>query len=149
MVGGWRTYAALTSAAERTLARPGSEEVVDVVTHRVTSKQQPYVDLFVDGVHVGTVHLELTAVFTVHALVALVMQGYLRGVRGGICDLDVTLSAEGITVASRHDQLDLRMARHFRRPIPLLGVSPTDAPQPAKPSAMSAQNAGQIPASPS
>ncbi|MGH3974629.1 MAG: hypothetical protein ACRDS9_15065, partial [Pseudonocardiaceae bacterium] len=54
LLSGWRKYTDLTKAAERTLASPGSEEVVVLATHRVVSTHHPSVDLIVDGAKVYT-----------------------------------------------------------------------------------------------
>jgi len=41
MGAGWRRYEALTSAARRTLATPGAEEIVELADHRFTSSHRP------------------------------------------------------------------------------------------------------------
>jgi len=61
-VAGWRRHAALTAAADRTRVNPGSWEVVDLATHRITSVHRPYVELLLNDVHVATVRFELRVV---------------------------------------------------------------------------------------
>jgi hypothetical protein len=54
LMSGWHKYTELTKAAKRTLAAPGSEEVVFLATHRIVSTHRPSVDLLVDGAKVHT-----------------------------------------------------------------------------------------------
>jgi hypothetical protein len=124
-VAGWRKHAALTAAAERTLANPGSSEVVDLASHRITSVYRPYVELLVDDVHVATVRFELRVQFVVKALVATVRQGRLDALGFGACDVTATLAAEGLRLAEQRARLDLSLLI----PVPLpLGRRDGDAP---------------------
>lgn len=54
VISGWCKYTDLTKAAQRTLASPGSEEVVALATHRIVSTHHPSVDLVVDEAKVHT-----------------------------------------------------------------------------------------------
>jgi hypothetical protein len=107
LVTGWRKYVDLTSAARRTLATPGSTELVQMVTHQVSASQQPYVAILVDGHQVATVRLGLSVTFDVSALLARVRAGRLVGVRTGNCDVTATLAIDDIEVASKQAHLDL------------------------------------------
>lgn len=106
LVEGWRRYSALTEAARRTLAEPGSEEVLDLVTHRFTTTYSPCVDVFVDGHLVHTVELSLGLVLDVSGLVAVVRGGALVALRGGGCTATATLLVDEVQVARRTATLD-------------------------------------------
>jgi hypothetical protein len=67
LVAGWREHHDLTAAAQRTLAGPGSTELVSLATHRVSTEQQPYVTVLIDGHRVATVQLGLSLAFGVTA----------------------------------------------------------------------------------
>jgi len=107
LVGGWRKHAALVAAARRTLAAPGGEEVVDLVSHRIRSVHRPDVAVLLDGVRVAKIDFELTVVFEIQALAAVVRAGRLVALRGGCCDLGATLAAERILLVQQHRQFDL------------------------------------------
>jgi hypothetical protein len=107
LVAGWREYRDLTSAARRTLAAPGSSELVQLATHRVSVSQRPYVALLVDGRQVATVQLGLSVVFDVSAVLLGVRAGLLVGVHTGSCDVSATLTIDDIDVASKQAHLDL------------------------------------------
>jgi hypothetical protein len=70
LVSGWQKHREVTAAARRTLAAPGSIELVDLVTHQITATQRPAVNLLVDDHHVATVELGVSVVFNISALVA-------------------------------------------------------------------------------
>ena len=120
LVAGWREYQDLTSAARRTLAAPGSTELVQLATHRVSVSQQPYVALLIDGHQVATVQLGLSVTFDVSAMLARVRAGKLAGVRAGSCDITATLAINDIDVASKQAHLDLPGEMALRHELRLL-----------------------------
>jgi hypothetical protein len=107
MVAGWRKQGQLAAAAERTAANPGTSELVELATHRVSSVHHPYVELLINDVRVTTVNFELDLEFEVKALVATVRDGDLVSLHSGDCDLSATLAAEGVQLARRRAHLEL------------------------------------------
>ncbi len=136
-VAGWRKHAALTAAADRTKASPGSSEVVDLATHRITSVHRPYVELLVNDVHVATVRFELRVEFLVRALAATVRDGHVAALGVGACDVTATLAAEGVQLVKQQARLDmsllipmpLSLHRHDGKPLPD-GATLPSAPSP-------------------
>ncbi|MFF3940097.1 hypothetical protein [Streptomyces phaeofaciens] len=118
--GGWRKHAALTAAARRTRDTPGSEEVLALATHEITSSHRPYVDVFVDGAKIGTLDVELDLFFRVAGLIAVVRDAHMVAVRGGECALEGCLTVQRIVLAQRQGQLDLPGVWHLHAPLPLL-----------------------------
>lgn len=108
-VAGWRKHAALTAAADRTRANPGSSEVVDLATHRITSVHRPYVELLLNDVHVATVRFELRVEFLVRALVATVRDGHVVSLGFGACDVTATLAAEDMQLVEQRARLDVSL----------------------------------------
>lgn len=106
LIGGWRRYAALTDAARRTAAAPGSHEVVRLATHRVASTYRPRVDLLVDGVTVHDFVFELSVVFDVTGLAAVVRDGQLCTLLGGECLVSATLELQGARLAERQQRIE-------------------------------------------
>ncbi|MFI8826603.1 hypothetical protein [Streptomyces sp. NPDC053431] len=134
--GGWRGHSALKAAARRTRDLPGSEEVVALARHRITSTHRPTVDLYVDGAKLGTVAVELNLVLWVSGLVCVVRDACLTGVRSGDCAVDVSLAVQGATVAERKGgRLDLPGALAPRGPVPLLRDEPRPQETPTVPGA--------------
>jgi hypothetical protein len=132
VVAGWRKQGQLAAAAERTAANPGTSEVVELATHRISSVHHPYVELLVNDVRVTTVNFELDLEFEVKALVATVQDGHLVSLHSGDCDLSVTLTAEGVRLASRRRHFDLPLV--VRWPLLLhLGGGTDPLPYGAKP----------------
>jgi hypothetical protein len=107
LVAGWRKYQDLTAAARRTLDVPGSVELVQLATHRITAEQQPYVTVLVDDRRVATVSLELSVVLDVSALLADISAGRLAALQSGHCDITATLGIEGAEVVTRQAHLEL------------------------------------------
>ncbi|HEX8132342.1 MAG TPA: hypothetical protein VF880_02770, partial [Actinomycetes bacterium] len=132
VVAGWRKQGKLAAAAERTAANPGTSEVVELATHRVSSVHHPYVELLVNNVRVTSVNFELDLEFEVKALVATVRDGHLVSLHSGDCDLAATLTAEGIRLASKRRHFDLPLV--VRWPLLLhLGGGTDPLPYGAKP----------------
>jgi len=107
LVAAWRKHQDLTAAARRTLAAPGSTELVDLAGHRVTATQEPYISILLDGHRVATIRFELTLVFDVSALLAEIHAGRLAALHSGRCGITGALAVQGIEVVSRQAHLDL------------------------------------------
>jgi hypothetical protein len=107
LIAGWKTYHDLTSAARRTLAQPGSRELVSLVTHRVTAEQEPSVKVLVNGHPVVTVQLKFSVDFDVSALLAEITGGQLVAIHTGRCDITATLAVDDIDVATGQTRLEL------------------------------------------
>ena len=132
VVAGWRKQGQLAAAAERTAANPGTSELVELATHRVSSVHHPYVELLVNDVRVTTVNFELDLQFEIKALVATVRDGHLVSLHSGDCDLSATLTAEDIRLVSRRKQFSLPVL--VRWPLLLrLGGGTDPLPYGAKP----------------
>ena len=106
MVEGWRKQGALAAAARQTAARPGSSEVVELASQRITSQHRPFVDLVVDDDLMATLNFQLDVEFLVRALVATVGGGHVVALEVGGCELAVTLAAEGIQLVNRRARFD-------------------------------------------
>jgi hypothetical protein len=128
--GGWSRHAALTAAARRTRSAPGSEEVVALATHSITSRHRPFVEVFVDGTRIGTLEVELTLLYQIVGLVAVVRDACLDRVRSGECTIDGTLAVQRIVLAEQQGRLDLPGTMRLRSPIPLLRDQPPPPPPP-------------------
>jgi hypothetical protein len=107
VAAGWRQHEDLTGAARRTLAAPGSTELVELASHRITAHQDPYVTVLVDGHQVGTVRFRITLGFSVSALLAEIRRGLLAAVRSGRCEVTGALAIQDITVVTRQEHFDL------------------------------------------
>lgn len=120
LAAGWRKHTALREAARRTLADPGSIELVDLATHRIRSAHQPTVDVLVDERKVATVEFSLELSFLLQGLVAGVRDGRLMALHSGDCEAVGVLSVEGIELARRQRELDLELALDLDAGVPLL-----------------------------
>ena len=129
LVLGWRRCTALLEAARRTLASPGSTEIVELVTHRVTSDFRPSIDLMVDGIRVNTFELHLALVFDLTGVSAVVRGGELVGVRGGDCLVTATLTLEGARLAEVRRPVDVAVVLPLRPPVRLAGQGARSVPR--------------------
>jgi hypothetical protein len=120
IVSGWRKYDALVEAARRTAADPSTEEVVELATHRITSVHRPTIDLLLDGVRIGTLHVEATFDCILEGVVATVSRGRLVGLRYGRCNATALVSADEVEIARREGVLDLHMEASLGAGIPLV-----------------------------
>jgi hypothetical protein len=122
LVRGWREHRDIVSAARRTLAAPGSTEVLSVSTHEVTLEQRPSIGVLVDGQQVATLELGLSIVFDVDALVLGISGGRLVAVHSGNCDITATLAVQGTDLFVRNAHLELPGVISLRRGIRLLPI---------------------------
>jgi hypothetical protein len=106
VVDGWREHHDLTAAARRTLARPGTTELVQLATHTITATRQPHIDVYVNNNVVATVELEVTVVFEISALIAGVDGGKLTALHSGRCLVTGTLAIQGTEVLTRQARIE-------------------------------------------
>jgi len=107
VAAGWKKQDALVAAAKRTAADPSAEEVVELATHRITSVHRPTIDLLLDGVRIGTLHVEATFDCVLDGVVGTVARGRLIALRYGRCTATATVTAEGVEIARRDGVVDL------------------------------------------
>jgi hypothetical protein len=107
LVSAWKTHQDLTSAARRTMAVPGSTELVTLAEHQITSAMHPYVTVSVDGRHVATIQIDLSLLFDVKALMAGIRDGRMVALHSGHCDVTATLAIDQSDVISRQARLQL------------------------------------------
>ena len=120
LIAGWRKYTALTQAARRTLAMPGCEEIVDIVTHRISVASHPNVEVLLNEVRVTTVNFDLALEFEVKALTAVIRSGQIVALDSGRCEITARVAIEGLTVASRSAEFDLHLLIRLGNGIPLI-----------------------------
>jgi hypothetical protein len=121
LVRGWREHQDIVSAARRTLAAPGSTELVSMSEHEVTLDQRPSVRVLVNGQRVATVQLTLSVVFAIKALLLSVSDGRIAAVRSGSCDITVSLAVQDAELITRRKHLELpgvMSSRHGFRLLP-------------------------------
>jgi len=121
LLEGWRKFADLHTAAQRTRAALGSSEVLDLASHSITSTHQPRVELRLDDVPLATVAFDLSLTFAVKAAVATVRDGRLVSLHSGVCDVEGTLGVGDKPLASRSGQFQLPLMVHLGSGLPLLG----------------------------
>ena len=122
LAAGWRKHHDLTAAAQRTLAAPGSVELVDIAGYQITTTQHPSVKVLVDDAEVATIQLGLSFVFRVTAMGAKISAGRLVALHSGRCDLTVTLAVQGTAVLTKQAQLMLPGVIPLGRGIRLLAA---------------------------
>ena len=107
LVAGWREHRDIYSAARRTLATPGSKELVGLAPHRISTVQQPAVSILLDGHRVHTLQLGLSIIFEVTGLVAGVSRGRLAGLHAGRGEVGVALTVHKIEILAKRAHLEL------------------------------------------
>lgn len=133
LVSGWSKYTELARAAKRTLADPGSEEVVVLAAHKVSSTHHPSVDLLVDSVKVYSFVFDLTVEFDLTGVVVVVRRGKLVALRGGKCVITAALTCKGIPLVPQQKRsVDLAIVVPLRRAIPLVREVVTPQPHHAQ-----------------
>lgn len=121
---GWRRMEDLVEAAKRSLATPGSSEVVDLATHSVSSKHSPKVEMLVNDVVIAKVELELSLELVLKSVVATIRGGRLVEVHSGDCDITGKLSAEGRQLAKREAHYEVPALLRLGAGIALVTADP-------------------------
>jgi len=137
LVSSWQKYSALVESARRTLAAPGSEELVELVTHRVSSTYCPHVDLTVERTLIHSFEFELELVFDLIGVEAVVREGALAALHAGECAVTATLALDGARLAKKRHLVNLDLMVRLDPPRALISDSaeaPIAAPVSTQPS---------------
>jgi hypothetical protein len=121
---GWRRMDELTEAARRSVATPGSSEVVDLAKHSVSSKHSPQVELLVNDAVIANVEFELSLELVLKSVVATVRGGRLVEVHSGDCEITGKLSAGGRELAKRKAHYEVPSLLRLGDGIPLVAAEP-------------------------
>jgi hypothetical protein len=122
LVRGWREHRDIVSAARRTLAAPGSTEVISMSSHEIRLDERPSISVLVDGQRVATLQLGLSIVFDLNALLLGISGGRLITVHSGRCEITGTLAVQGTDLLVRRAHLELPGVVSLRRGIRLLPI---------------------------
>ncbi len=123
LVAGWREHRDIYSAARRTLATPGSKELVGLAPHRISTVQQPAVSILLDGHRVHTLQLGLSIIFEVTGLVAGISVGRLAGIHAGRGEVGVALTIHELEVLTKRSHLELPGVKVLKSGFRLLPAS--------------------------
>ena len=100
-VHGWQQHRRVQEAIERTRTDPAGREVVELLRHKIRSKQQPTIDVDVDGVAMPILELEVEVELEVASAELVIERGAVSAVRTGPTRGKATLSASGVTLAQQ------------------------------------------------
>ena len=105
---GWQHHRLVEEAVERTAEVPGSVEVVELLSHQITSSHHPTLEVTVDGVTVKVIELAVDIVLDVDNVGLTIAGGRVTGWTPGRVEGRATMTASGITIAeSEHTLVDL------------------------------------------
>ena len=135
LVHGWREHRDIVSTARRTLAAPGSTELLSLATHEVTMDKRPSINVLVDGHKVATLELGLSIVFDINGVLLGIGGGRLTAVHSGRCEITGTLAVQGTDLLVKRGRLALPGVFSLRRGIRLLPVGeyPVEGDGPSAP----------------
>ena len=135
LVHGWREHRDIVSTARRTLAAPGSTELLSLATHEVTMDKRPSINVLVDGHKVATLELGLSIVFDINGVLLGIGGGRLTAVHSGRCEITGTLAVQGTDLLVKRARLALPGVFSLRRGIRLLPVGeyPVEGDGPSAP----------------
>lgn len=127
LLGGWRLQQRVRQAAEATLAAAGSEELVQLGPHRITSIHEPTIDLHIDSALVHTFHVKLEIVIDIDTAVLVIRGGCLTDLRCGDVKIACTLTLDKAKLLHKERCLEQLPLLHFDTGSTLL-TSPTEPP---------------------
>jgi hypothetical protein len=118
ILGGWRSYAAVTQAMWRSRNQPGVELIVALRSHTISAERQHDLDIEVDSMRVMTLSTRLAMQIGVNGAVAVVRDGKLIAIRSGQAEADGKVKLEGLQIAHtrRAFPLTAHLAVHSLRP---------------------------------
>jgi hypothetical protein len=134
LLSGLGTARALVKAAEDTDTAPGDEVVVHLAgPYSITSKQQPYVEMLVDGESVGRVTFELTVSLELGDTSVVVEGGALTAVESNVAALTISFTLEGWAMPLVTRRLSVPVKLTLRPPVSIPTGPSIPVPRPPEP----------------
>jgi hypothetical protein len=124
ITAGWRKHQELAAAAEATAAAPERTLFVSLAEHRITSTHTWTLDIVLSLAEVAdkvvmSIDFALTVTADVEAILLVVRDGHLIGIRGADCDIRVTLTARNRPIIDQHAHIHLGAGLTFEPGIAL------------------------------
>jgi hypothetical protein len=116
----WRTRSALLKAAHETLDTPGKVSRVTLKTFAMPWEHGMDLDVRVNGKHIATVVVGARVELEVTALIAIVQNGRLTAVEGGMYKVTASGTVQSHALMSRSKTLDLRYELPLGDGVPLI-----------------------------
>jgi hypothetical protein len=113
VLGGWRSYGAVTQAMRSSRNQPGVERIVALRNHTISAQRQHDLDIEVDSVRVMTLSTRLTMHVGMNGAVAVVKDGRVLAIRSGQAEADGTVTLEGVQIA--HARRTFALTAHSLR----------------------------------
>jgi hypothetical protein len=130
-VGAWQKHRRVRAACEQTRRRPRSRQIVRLMAHTVTARQEPTVELTISGTTHRLLVLVLEVKIQVSGVHVVVERGHIAAVRPGTASASATLSAAKVRLAHGSiptiDLQQLRPTRHTDRQPPPRHTNDSDA----------------------
>jgi hypothetical protein len=101
VLDGWSKHRELLAAARKTARSPGRTEEVELADHRISSRHQPAIEVYLNGSRVATVQFELEVWIDLQSVIALVRGGRLVEIRAGDTGVGARLATAGHNIAER------------------------------------------------
>jgi hypothetical protein len=101
IVGGWRAYAAVAQAIQKSRSQPGVDLVVPLRNHTIKAARHHNLDIEVDRFPVMTLSVQLIVHVQLYDAVAVVRDGQLVAIRSGQASVDGMVTVDGVQVARR------------------------------------------------
>lgn len=129
LIACWRTRRSLLEAAERTLAAPGSRELVDLAKHRGRVTYEPHVDLLLNGVRLHTFEFTVAVGLETISLAAVLNRGALVEMQGGRCVATATLTLDGAQVRRKEHRFDPALILSLSPGVPIASAASEVSPR--------------------
>lgn len=126
----WRARRSVLDAAERTLAAPGSRELVDLAKHRAKVTYEPHVDLLVNGTRLHTFEFTLAVGLELTSLAVVLSRGALVEMQGGRGIASTTLTLDGAQLVKKERSFDPALMVSLTPPgVPIVSQPAEDLPR--------------------
>jgi hypothetical protein len=98
VAGAWNTAGKLVEYLDKEKYPPDETVIVSLVKHSIVSNHHPYVEVMIDDVTMGKVHLDIDVEMVLEGFYLKIQAGKIKEIETGICKAKGSIGIEGVTL---------------------------------------------------
>jgi len=98
LAGAWNTEGILVKYLDKEKYPPDKTVIVPLVKHSIKSSHHPYIEVLVDDVAMGKVHLDIVIEMVLEGFNLKIQDGKIKAIATGICKAKGSVGLDGVTL---------------------------------------------------
>jgi len=98
VAGAWNTAGKLVEYLDQEKYPPNETVIVPLLKHSIQSSHHPYIEVLVDDMSMGKVHLDIVVEMVLEGFYLKIKAGKIKAIETGMCKAKGSIGIEGVTL---------------------------------------------------